>query len=105
MVKGFNKNQTNSEEINRMKDILGMAMEEGALGMSVGLAYAPGSFSDFDELKELCTVLASHDRKYTAHLRNQGKNIIDSIKENIQLSKETNVNTHISHLKVIGRKE
>ncbi len=102
MVKGFEKEIKSFEEINRMKEILELAMQEGALGMSAGLAYAPGSFSTFDEIKELCKILSSNQRKFVVHLRDQGKNIYKSIKETIQLNQETNVETHISHLKVIG---
>lgn len=102
MVKGFDKSLPSLKEIKRMKDILEMAMLEGALGMSTGLVYAPGCFSTFDELIELSKMLAFYKGKYVTHLRDQGKNILESIKETIQLSQETNVEIHISHLKVMG---
>lgn len=86
MVKGFDKNLPSLKEIKRMKGILEIAILEGALGMSAGLVYAPGCFSTFDELIELSKIVAFYKGKYVTRLRDQGKNMLESIKEIIQLS-------------------
>lgn len=78
------------------------ALQNGALGMSTGLAYPPGAYADREELYRLCCVLKKYDAVYATHMRSEGKGIIDSVEEVIWLGKTTGCHVHISHLKVCG---
>ncbi|WFA10059.1 D-aminoacylase [Tissierella sp. Yu-01] len=100
---GFDNRVPNESEMEVMKELLDVELRNGALGMSLGLIYPPGSFADINELVELAKVLKKHDAILTAHMRNENTNIIDSINEMINIAKSTGVHVHISHLKVMGK--
>lgn len=79
------------------------AMEDGALGMSSGLAYEPGRYAAHAELVHLAEVVAAAGGVYTTHMRNEGQDLIGSIEESIAVSEATGVPLQISHLKASGR--
>lgn len=79
------------------------AMEDGALGMSSGLAYEPGRYAAHDELVDLAEVVAAAGGVYTTHMRNESQDLIESIDESIAVSEATGVPLQISHLKASGR--
>lgn len=101
-VLGFEGRKATFDEINAMKDLLIEAMEEGAFGLSTGLGYAPGMFSDTDELIELSKVLESYNGIYTSHLRNQDNHLLEAVQEAIQIGEKAAVGVNISHLKASG---
>ena len=80
-----------------------VALEDGALGMSSGLAYEPGRFAAHDELVDLAEVIAAAGGVYTTHMRDEGLDLIGSIEESIAVSEATGVPLQISHLKASGR--
>ncbi len=90
-------------EMDTMTGLLREAVEAGALGLSTGLMYAPGAFSDTDELKELCRSLAGTDAIYTSHIRNQGNRLRESVKEAIEAAEAGGLRVNISHHKAVGR--
>jgi N-acyl-D-aspartate/D-glutamate deacylase len=65
--------------------------------------YAPGAFSDTDELKELCRSLAGTDAIYTSHIRNQGNRLRESVQEAIEAAEAGGLRVNISHHKAVGR--
>lgn len=101
-VMGANGEAAGSEEKAAMGRLLTAELEAGAWGFSSGLAYMPGCFADFEELRFLAEITAGHGGVYTTHIRNQGKNLLNSVEEAIQLSRETGVAVIISHLKAYG---
>lgn len=100
---GLSGGDPDAAQLDTMKGLLGEAMEAGAMGLSTGLMYAPGSFSKTEELKELCKVVAQHGGIYTSHIRNQGGQLLESVTEVIELAKATGVQANISHFKAAGR--
>ncbi len=102
-VMGFKDQVASKVEIEKMKDLLTEALQSGARGFSSGLAYAPGLFSDYNEILELCKVLAKYNGVYSTHMRNQGAKLLDSIAETIELARITGCTVVISHLKSIGK--
>lgn len=100
---GFDNRVPNECEMEIMKRLLDFELKSGALGMSLGLIYPPGSFAEINELIELSRVLKKHDAILTVHMRNENTDIVDSINEMINISKSTGVHIHISHLKVMGK--
>ena len=89
-------------EIQRMKDMVTEAMEQGALGISTGLFYIPGSFTPTEEIIELSKVVAQYNGIYISHMREEAAELLDSVKETIRIGEEANIPVQITHHKVIG---
>jgi N-acyl-D-amino-acid deacylase len=75
-------------------------MKAGALGISSGLEYAPGSYAKTPELIELCRTAAAQNGVYSTHMKNEGEFLLESLAEAIAIARETKVSLQISHLKV-----
>ncbi|MHC4887758.1 MAG: N-acyl-D-amino-acid deacylase family protein, partial [Planctomycetota bacterium] len=103
-VIGADAREPSPNELERMVELLDEAMEQGALGLSSGLAYAPGCHAQFAELKALCAGVARRGGLYTTHLRSEGDHIFSALAEAIRLAEETGVRLQISHLKLSGQK-
>ena len=103
-VMGFDNRPPTREEMEEMKYILEEGMKAGAIGLSIGLLYSPGSYSTKEELAELCQVVAKYNGLFSTHIRGEGNNLIPSIKEVIWIANISNVPLHISHLKAAGKR-
>ncbi len=103
-VMGMENRAPSAEELEKMKALLKEAMESGALGLSSGLIYAPGVFSQTDEMVELCKVVAAYNGIYATHMRNESFNVVESVKESIFVAKQAGCKLLISHHKVSGSK-
>lgn len=91
------------DEIRKMRDIADEAMRDGAWGMSTGLIYVPSSYADTEELIEIAKIVGQHGGLYASHIRGEGKDLLDSVKEAIRIGRESNCPTHISHFKASGQ--
>lgn len=91
------------EELAQMKAMLREAMEAGAVGMSSGLAYVPGTYATTREIIEVAKVMAPYGGIYTTHIRNESFDLLPSIEEAITIGREAGVSVNISHFKVMGR--
>ena len=100
----YENRELSDEEFVEMKEMLKLAMDEGAFGLSTGLTYVPSMYSSIEELIELCKVIAPYSGIYNSHMRNEGNEVLDSINELIRITRESGCNGHISHLKVLGKK-
>ncbi len=87
------------EQLDEMKAALKQAMQEGALGFSTGLIYAPGCFAELDELVELAKVAAENGGVYASHIRDERNKIEEAVEEALTISEQANVKTLVSHLK------
>jgi len=92
-----------AEELNQMKILVSQAMDEGAFGISTGLKYLPGNFSKVDEIITLSKEAAMKGGIYTSHLRDEGLEVIASVKEAIAISEEADIPVVLTHHKVIGK--
>lgn len=92
------------EEIAKMCELLSASLEQGCFGLSSGLYYAPCVFAERKELLALLKTAASHDAFFAVHHRCEGNDIVESVKEVLDLALESGVRLEISHLKAIGRK-
>jgi len=99
-VVGYYDRPPTEKEMYQMKKQVRENLKSGALGMSSGLEYAPGSYADTIELTELCHEIAHARGVYATHMRDEGDKLLESIEEAIQISKKTGVSLQISHLKV-----
>ena len=101
-VIGYENRKATDEEMEEMKRLTAVAMEEGAVGMSSSLLYAPSMYADTEELIELARVAGEYDGLYASHIRNEGDQLLESIDELIAISKEGDVDAEIYHLKASG---
>lgn len=99
---GFSDRQASEPELALMEEQLEDALHAGALGLSLGLMYAPGCFADMEELVRLGRVVARHKGVVAAHIRGEGNLLMPSIAEMIELARKTGASVHISHLKAVG---
>jgi N-acyl-D-amino-acid deacylase len=98
------ENRTPSEpELDSMRILVDQAMEEGAIGLSSALIYAPASFSKTDELVELCKEAAKYNGMYISHIRSEGDNLLQALNELIEISARAHIKSEIYHLKVAGK--
>lgn len=100
---GMENRKPTAEEMEKMKALVRSAMEEGAFGLSSGLGYSPGNYSDLEEMVPLCEIVKEYDGIYTSHIRNQDRGVRDSWDEIIELGRRTGTRVHISHFQVIGK--
>ncbi len=97
---GFGNRAPAAAELERMKALVGEAMAGGALGLSSGLEYTPGSFASTEELVELCRVAAGSGGVYATHVRDEEGGILEAVDEAFRIARETPIRLQISHLKV-----
>jgi N-acyl-D-aspartate/D-glutamate deacylase len=100
---GFVDRRPTSEELKAMRRLTTEAMEAGAFGMSTGLVYPPGLYSDTEELIELSRVVARHRGFYASHIRGEANPVVDSVKEALRIAREAEIPVQISHHKAAGR--
>lgn len=102
-VMGLSDKKPTDIEMEKMKEHLRTAMNAGAMGISTGLIYPPGSYSDEDEIVALCEVVAEYDGSYCSHIRNEGDRIVEAIREAISIGRRSGVRVNISHIKIAGK--
>lgn len=96
---GFDDRNPRPEEMEKMKALLADSLKSGALGLSSGLEYTPGSFARPDELIELCRLVAQAGGVYATHMRDEGDRLIESLDETIDVAQRSGVSVQISHFK------
>ena len=89
-------------EMAKMKAMVRQAMLDGAVGMSTGLIYQPGTFAKTDELVEVAKVAAQYDGIYTSHMRHEDGRIFESLKEVCRIAREAGMRAEVSHIKLSG---
>ncbi len=103
IVMGMEDREPTPEELEDMKALVKEAMEQGAHGLSTGLEYLPGSYGSTDEVIELVKVIAPYGGIYHTHMRNEAEELIEAVKEAIEISEKSGAPVHISHFKAVGR--
>lgn len=102
-VMGLENRDPTASELSKMKLMVKEAMEEGALGISTGLFYVPGSFSSTSEVIELSKVTARYGGIYISHMRDEAVDILESINETINIGIKAKIPVQITHHKIIGK--
>src|SRR5262245_4185302 len=92
-----------ASELERMKDLVARAMQDGAVGISTSLIYAPAFYARTDELVELAKVAATYGGTYATHMRNEGNSEMQAIDEAIEIGLQARIPVEIFHLKVAGK--
>ena len=99
---GFENRPPTEAELARMKATVREAMEAGAFGFSVGLAYAPGDYARNDEVIELARVSAACGGMFGTHMRDYGDRIFESLEESFEVGREAKLPVVISHIGIAG---
>jgi N-acyl-D-amino-acid deacylase len=102
-VLGRANREPSAAELAQMKAIVEKAMKDGAVGISTGLIYIPGTYAKSEEVIELAKVAAQYEGVYASHMRDEGDSIIPAINEALRVGKEANIPVEISHFKVGGQ--
>jgi N-acyl-D-amino-acid deacylase len=100
---GFEPRAPKAEELADMQTLLAQALSEGALGMSTGLTYTPGSYSETDELVALAEVVARFGGFYSSHIRGEGYTLVEGVEEALDIGRRAGLPVQLSHHKAIGR--
>ncbi len=100
---GMDMGPATSDALATMRRVMEEAMEEGAFGVSYALIYPPDSYTDTDELVEVCKVAARHGGLYITHMRSEADQLLRAIEESIEIGRRAEVPVEIYHLKASGR--
>jgi N-acyl-D-aspartate/D-glutamate deacylase len=105
-VMGLENRAPTEKELHAMRELVEEDMRAGALGLSTGLFYTPGSFAETDEVIDLAKVAARFDGVYDSHLRDESSyniGVLGSIRELIEIGEKARIPVHAAHLKALGR--
>jgi N-acyl-D-aspartate/D-glutamate deacylase len=103
-VMGYQNRPPTRDEVGRMESLLDQALDEGAIGLSTGLMYAPIAYAQLDELIELGKIVADYDRVFAMHMRNYADQLLEAIDEAVQVGDRGGCRIQASHLCVAGRR-
>lgn len=99
-VMGRANRDATPEEMKAMEDIVEKAMQDGAVGLSTGLIYIPGTYTKTPEIVDLAKIAAKYDGVYATHMRHETDLVADAIREAITIGREAKLPVEISHFKV-----
>ena len=102
-VMGFENRESTEAELEKMKDLLREAMEQGAAGLSTGLIYTPSCYATTHEIVELAKVVKPYGGFYASHMRNESHDILSAIDEVLEIGRKAEIPVVISHFKVMGK--
>lgn len=91
-------------QLEEMKTLIAEAMEQGAAGLSCYLAMPPGALATTDDLVELCKVAARYGGIFVAHIRHEGTDVMDAIKEVIEIGRRAGIQVEILHIKIADQR-
>ncbi len=104
-VMGYEGRMPSEEELQQMKDYVKDAMEAGALGISLGTHYSPGSYSDVKEAIALCEVVVQYGGSLSVHMRSEDHKLLEGVAAVLELVRATGIPAVISHHKASGKPE
>ncbi|MDQ3427005.1 MAG: D-aminoacylase [Gemmatimonadota bacterium] len=97
------RRRATADEVSRMQALVGQGMGDGALGLSTGLEYDPGIYSDRTEVLALARTAAEFGGRYISHLRSEDRGFWDAVDEIIAIGRTTGMPVQISHTKLAMR--
>ena len=103
-VMGLGDRAPTADELKQMEAIVEQGMKDGAVGLSTGLIYVPGTYAKTDEIVALARVVARYGGLYATHMRNEGDKVADAIRESIQIGEQAGLPVEISHFKISNKK-
>jgi len=103
MVLGDGNRAPSAVELDQMKSLVRQAMQDGAIGLSTALQYAPAPYATTEELIALASESAKYGGVYASHMRSEGDAIIAALDEAIRIGREAHIPVEIWHLKAAGK--
>ncbi|BAH38202.1 MAG TPA: D-aminoacylase [Gemmatimonas aurantiaca] len=102
-VLGMAARAPDAAELARMKQLVAEAMGQGAFGLSTGLLYLPGTYSNVDEVVALAQVASDSNGIYTSHLRKEGIGLLDGVGEAMEIGRRAKIPVVLTHHKAVGQ--
>jgi N-acyl-D-aspartate/D-glutamate deacylase len=102
-ILGLKPGRPDGAALRAMREALRRALEEGAFGVSTGLIYPPGVYSDTDECAAMAEEAARVDALYTSHVRGSSELLLPSVEELIEVGRRSGARVHHSHNEAVGR--
>ena len=102
-VMGRANRDATPEEMKKMEAIVDKAMKDGAVGLSTGLIYIPGTYTKTPEIVQLAKIAAGYNGVYATHMRDEGDSVTYAINEALTIGREANIPVEISHFKLSGQ--
>ena len=96
---GYANRKATPNEMESMRNIVKLAMMQGAIGIGSSLIYAPGDYADTDELVELSKVASSYGGRYISHMRNEDFRVLEAVDELLEIAERADIPAQIYHLK------
>jgi N-acyl-D-amino-acid deacylase len=104
IVIGDENRPPTAAELARMQALVREAMEQGAVGVSTALEYAPAPYASTEELIALASAAAPYGGIYATHMRSEGDGLYAALDETFRIAREAHISTEIWHLKVAGKR-
>ena len=102
-VMGMSDKAPTAEQLAEMKNLVAGAMHDGAFGLSTGLLYLPGTYSNINEVVALSVVAADSGGIYTSHLRKEGLGLLEGVGEALEIGKRARIPVVLTHHKAVGQ--
>jgi N-acyl-D-amino-acid deacylase len=102
-VMGRANRDATPEEMKQMEEIVDKAMKDGAVGLSTGLIYIPGTYTKTPEIVALAKIAARYNGVYASHMRDEGDSVTYAIEEALTIGREAKIPVEISHFKLSGQ--
>lgn len=102
-VMGNSNRNPGEDELKKMESLVEEAMKQGAVGLSTGLIYIPGTYSKTEEIVRLAKIAAKYNGIYVSHMRSESDSVIQAINEALHIGKTAGLPVEISHFKVSGQ--
>ncbi len=100
--KGMEMGRPSTDELEVMRRTMADAMEDGAFGVSYALIYPPDSYTETDELIEICKVVSRHNGIYITHMRSESEKLFEGLEEALTIGRCADLPVEIYHLKASG---
>jgi N-acyl-D-amino-acid deacylase len=92
------------EELQKMQELVAQGMRDGAVGLSTGLIYIPGTYSNADEVAALAKISGKMGGVYASHMRDEGEKVLEAIEEAVRAGREGGARVQLSHFKIDNRR-
>lgn len=102
-VMGLENRDPSPEEQQKMNGLVEQGMRDGAVGLSTGLIYVPGTYSKTDEVVGLAKAASKFGGTYASHIRDEGTKVVEAVTEAINIGEQANMPVEISHFKIASK--
>lgn len=102
-VMGRANRDATAQELAAMEKLVEKAMQDGAVGLSTGLIYIPGTYTKTPEIVALARVAARYNGVYATHIRDEADSVAEAIREALSIGRQAGIPVQISHFKLSGQ--